>query len=155
MALGWGALCGAGSGLSLGYLQKFRRWNFPRRKNANAALLHFSTPCSRNGRPFHTKEPIPILLYSQGNSIHRHLESQSIMAECEVCHNVYDKTFEVILGGNRHVFDSFECAIHALAPQCAHCGCRIIGHGLEANGKMFCHNTCARREGVNQLQDRA
>ena len=32
------------------------------------------------------------------------------MAQCEVCGNEYDKTFEVTLGGQRHVFDSFECA---------------------------------------------
>ena len=30
-------------------------------------------------------------------------------------------------GGDRLVFDSFECAIHALAPRCSHCACRIIG----------------------------
>jgi len=28
-------------------------------------------------------------------------------------------------------FDSFECAIHALAPTCENCGIRIVGHGLE------------------------
>ncbi len=39
------------------------------------------------------------------------------MAQCEVCGNEYDKTFEVRLGGQSHIFDSFECAIHALAPR--------------------------------------
>jgi hypothetical protein len=24
--------------------------------------------------------------------------------------------------------------IHAIAPTCAHCGCRIIGHGVEVGG---------------------
>jgi hypothetical protein len=52
------------------------------------------------------------------------------MAVCEVCGNDYDKTFEVGAGGAVHIFDSFECAIQALAPSCAHCGCRIIGHGV-------------------------
>ncbi len=42
------------------------------------------------------------------------------MAKCEVCGNDYDKSFEVMLAGQSHVFDSFECAIHALAPRCAH-----------------------------------
>jgi len=37
-------------------------------------------------------------------------------ATCEVCGNVYDKCFELKIGGQTHVFDSFECAIHALAP---------------------------------------
>ena len=52
-------------------------------------------------------------------------------ATCEVCGNVYDKCFEMKMAVQVHVFDSFECAIHALAPICAHCGCRIIGHGME------------------------
>src|SRR5438034_1071911 len=42
-------------------------------------------------------------------------------------------------------FDSFECAIHAVAaPACEHCGCRIIGHGVEADGRMFCCANCAK-----------
>src|SRR6266550_8802056 len=49
------------------------------------------------------------------------------MPTCEVCENEYDKAFEVVVGGERHTFDSFECAIHALAPVCPHCSCRIIG----------------------------
>ena len=36
--------------------------------------------------------------------------------KCEVCGNDYDKVFVVEMGGARHTFDSFECAIHALAP---------------------------------------
>src|SRR2546430_2120213 len=56
------------------------------------------------------------------------------MAQCEVCHNQYDKTFQVVADGATHVFDSFECAIQALAPTCAHCGCRVIGPGVEGNG---------------------
>ena len=35
------------------------------------------------------------------------------MVVCEVCGNDYDKAFEVRAGGATHVFDSFECAIHA------------------------------------------
>jgi Rieske Fe-S protein len=76
------------------------------------------------------------------------------MAVCEVCGNDYDKSFEVTLAGATHVFDSFECAIHALAPTCAHCGCRIIGHGLEADGRIFCCASCAEQSGVIGLRDR-
>lgn len=76
------------------------------------------------------------------------------MAECEVCGNEYDKSFEVVMAGKKHVFDSFECAIHALAPTCGHCGCRIIGHGLEANGAFYCCNHCAEHMGIRQLKDR-
>ena len=77
------------------------------------------------------------------------------MARCEVCGNDYDKSFEVIQSGNRHVFDSFECAIHAMAPSCAHCGCKIVGHGMEAEGKFFCCAHCAQRAGVPAMRDRA
>jgi hypothetical protein len=49
------------------------------------------------------------------------------MAICETCGNDYDKTFQVIMKGTTHVFDSFECAIRALAPTCAHCGTHIVG----------------------------
>jgi hypothetical protein len=76
------------------------------------------------------------------------------MAQCEVCHNDYDKSFEVIVAGEHHVFDSFECAVHALAPVCAHCGCRIIGHGVEANSHMFCCASCASASGVRGARDR-
>ncbi len=77
------------------------------------------------------------------------------MARCEVCGNDYDKAFQVQLDGRTHVFDSFECAIHALAPTCAHCGCKIIGHGVEAGGAIYCCAHCAQREGVMAVQDRA
>ena len=77
------------------------------------------------------------------------------MATCEVCGNDYDKSFQVTLAGEAHVFDSFECAIHALAPQCGHCGCKILGHGLEAGGLYYCCAHCAGAEGVEGLADRA
>lgn len=42
------------------------------------------------------------------------------MAQCETCGNDYDKAFQVTVGGKTHTYDSFECAIHALAPVCEH-----------------------------------
>jgi hypothetical protein len=77
------------------------------------------------------------------------------MAKCEVCGNEYDKAFEITAAGSRHVFDSFECAIHRMAPSCEHCGCRVIGHGVEAQGHFFCCASCARMAGHDQLRDRA
>lgn len=76
------------------------------------------------------------------------------MATCEVCGNDYDKAMEVSVGGSSHTFDSFECAIHALAPTCEHCGCRIIGHGHEADGTMYCCAHCASRAGHPEATDR-
>ena len=77
------------------------------------------------------------------------------MAVCEVCGNDYDKTFELSRGGETHRFDSFECAIHALAPRCPHCDCRIHGHGVEACSRIFCCAHCASEEGEEALVDRA
>jgi hypothetical protein len=77
------------------------------------------------------------------------------MATCDVCGNDYDKAMTVqVPGAGSGTFDSFECAIHALAPACAHCGCRIIGHGIEDDGRMFCCVNCARQAGVQGVADR-
>jgi hypothetical protein len=76
------------------------------------------------------------------------------MARCEVCGNNYDKAFEVVMAGKSHTFDSFECAIHALAPTCSHCSCKIIGHGIEANGAFYCCAHCAEAQGVTGARDR-
>jgi hypothetical protein len=32
---------------------------------------------------------------------------------------------------------------------------RIVGHGLEKDGRMFCCDHCAEMEGVTELRDRA
>jgi hypothetical protein len=76
------------------------------------------------------------------------------MAVCDLCGNDYDKAFQVTTGSETRTFDSFECAIHVLAPTCGHCGCRVIGHGVEADGRIFCCAHCAERSGVEGLQDR-
>ena len=77
------------------------------------------------------------------------------MAKCEVCGNDYDRAFTVTVAGHAHTFDCFECAVHALAPDCAHCGCKVIGHGVERSGTVYCCVHCAKHEGVAGLKDRA
>ena len=77
------------------------------------------------------------------------------MPKCDTCGNNYDKAFQVVADGKRYTFDSFECAIRALAPTCAHCGVRIIGHGLESCARMFCCDHCATQVGVTELRDRS
>src|SRR5512140_1088645 len=67
---------------------------------------------------------------------------------CEVCGNDYDKPLEIVKNGISHYFDSFECAISALALTCGHCKCRIIGHGVESGGTYFCCVHCAAQSGV-------
>jgi hypothetical protein len=69
---------------------------------------------------------------------------------CEVCGNDYDKTFQVMMSGRTHVFDSFECAAQRLAPTCAHCQCRVLGHGVEVHGAIFCCAHCANETGATK-----
>ena len=76
------------------------------------------------------------------------------MPTCVVCGNRYDKTFTIRKGDTEGVYDSFECAIHHLAPACSHCGCRILGHGIESDGAMYCCANCARHSGVEGARDR-
>jgi Rieske Fe-S protein len=76
------------------------------------------------------------------------------MGTCETCGNTYDKAFAVVMSGQTHLFDSFECAIQTLAPTCAHCGCRVIGHGVEEKGSIFCCAHCAHCDGAQGVRDR-
>lgn len=78
------------------------------------------------------------------------------MDQCEVCGNTYDKVFRVVTSqGASHSFDSFECAIQKLAPTCSHCGCRVLGHGTESNGAVYCCAHCAKESGIPEMRDRA
>ena len=76
------------------------------------------------------------------------------MAKCDVCGNDYDKSFQITSAGKTRTFDSFECAIHALAPVCSACGIRIIGHGLEKAGTFYCCVHCAEEKGETRFRDR-
>ncbi len=76
------------------------------------------------------------------------------MKPCDCCGNTYDKAFELKMNGRSYTFDSFECAIHKLAPACSHCGCKIVGHGIESRGKYFCCAHCSKEAGVQGVVDR-
>ena len=76
------------------------------------------------------------------------------MSTCHTCGNTYDKTFEVQTEGKSYTFDCFECAIYALAPTCAGCGVRILGHGLQHDSTLYCCRHCAEQAGVTGLRDR-
>lgn len=78
------------------------------------------------------------------------------MARCEVCGNDYDRSFQVVMsGGQQRTFDSFECAIHALAPTCAQCKCRVVGHGVQQGNTIYCCAHCANQSGARELKDRS
>ena len=72
------------------------------------------------------------------------------MASCEICGNEYRKMLEIRYQGRVGNFDSFECAIHALAPTCEHCECRVIGHGVELGERIFCCANCAQMVGISE-----
>ena len=74
--------------------------------------------------------------------------------KCEVCGNDYDRPLQITLDGNDHVFDSFECAVEKLAPRCGQCGCRVMGHGLQAGSAVYCSAHCAEADGVQGFVDR-
>ncbi|MGH3540859.1 MAG: hypothetical protein ACRDTO_00555 [Mycobacterium sp.] len=76
------------------------------------------------------------------------------MGICDTCGNDYDKAFTVTrVDGRTATFDSIECAAVELAPVCT-CGCRILGHGMEANGAIYCCAHCAREAGNAEVSDR-
>ena len=77
------------------------------------------------------------------------------MPVCYACGNDYDKSFQVTLhDGETYHFDSVECAAVVVAPTCATCGVRILGHGLESDDGFYCCDHCARKAGVEVLRDR-
>jgi hypothetical protein len=90
-----------------------------------------------------------------GSDGRRDRRGSLVMATCDTCGNTYDKTFTITKGSETKTFDSFECAVQAMAPTCAHCSCRILGHGVEAGGQIFCCAHCARESGHTDLADRA
>jgi len=77
------------------------------------------------------------------------------MKTCECCGNQYDKCIDVTINGETYTFDCFECAIQMLAPTCPHCDCRIIGHGVEVDGAIYCCGHCSRQQGAEGIVDNA
>jgi hypothetical protein len=67
------------------------------------------------------------------------------MGPCDVCGNESDLGFSITMpDGSVHRFDSFECAIQGCAPRCERCACAVIGHGLDADGVVYCSAPCMR-----------
>ena len=77
------------------------------------------------------------------------------MEKCDRCGNEYEKPFEVTMNGRRYVFDSFECAVDTVAPRCVVCEIRILGHGVEQEGAIYCCANCARKAGATEVRDNA
>jgi hypothetical protein len=73
---------------------------------------------------------------------------------CEVCGNNSAECFEVHLGGERHVFDSFECAMRAFSPRCGHCGSELLGNGFVVADTLYCSYQCAHEHSVREYERR-
>jgi hypothetical protein len=76
------------------------------------------------------------------------------MGTCDCCGNAYDRLFSVKThDGDSYQFDSVECAAQMIAPRCAHCGCTILGHGIDADTETYCCSNCARDHGIQAARD--
>lgn len=69
-------------------------------------------------------------------------------SRCEVCGQEASVGVRVVVGGVTHLFDCFQCAIHRLAPECDHCGCRILGRVRRSSGRPFCSEGCAQADPI-------
>lgn len=77
------------------------------------------------------------------------------MGTCVNCGNDYSGSFTIKMKEGTYEFDCFECAISALAPECEHCGTKIIGHGVQKGEDIFCCASCAKQVGIHVLRDHA
>jgi len=77
------------------------------------------------------------------------------MAKCDVCGNDYDKAFTLTAAGRTHTFDSFECASTRWRRPAPTAAARVVGHGVEQCGRIFCCAHCAKKAGASGLKDRA
>jgi Zn finger protein HypA/HybF involved in hydrogenase expression len=66
------------------------------------------------------------------------------MGTCTVCGNDSTRTFDIMYEGGILTFDSFQCAIHRLAPMCSHCDCLILGRIVESEAAIYCCALCAQ-----------
>ncbi|HSJ86436.1 MAG TPA: hypothetical protein VK909_04435 [Anaerolineales bacterium] len=73
---------------------------------------------------------------------------------CEVCGNSQGQCFEIHLGGERHVFDSFECAMRAFAPRCGHCGGNLVEHDIVVGDTLYCSTECAHEHNAPEYERR-
>lgn len=81
------------------------------------------------------------------------LSPEPLRRKCDCCGNAYENCFDLIIDGKTYTFDCFECAIHLVAPVCFMCGCRVIGHGIQSDGNIYCCAHCAREGGVTDVAD--
>lgn len=67
------------------------------------------------------------------------------MSKCETCGNQNGQLFDVVKNGETRTFDSFDCAIEAMATPCDNCGCLITGSDAIEGDTRFCCSACQRQ----------
>src|SRR5262249_52442631 len=71
------------------------------------------------------------------------LNKEALMAICDTCGIRTDEPLRITYHGQTCDFCCFECAITPLAPRCAHCEGKVIGHGSYGEGgRIFCCSHC-------------
>ena len=68
------------------------------------------------------------------------------MPTCETCGNDYDKAFQVTMNGQAHTFDSFECAIHALARRASIAERALLDTALKRTARIIAVTTAPRKK---------
>ena len=66
----------------------------------------------------------------------------TLQGTCDTCDDEYHDAMQITKGGEQYTFDSFECPTQELAPECPTGGVRIVGHGTEHNGSVYCCSHC-------------
>ena len=68
-----------------------------------------------------------------------------VKAFCDTCGFETEEPLKIIYHDMHSDFCCFECAITALAPECQHCHCKVIGHGAYGpDDTIFCSHHCAQ-----------
>ena len=68
----------------------------------------------------------------------------------ETCGNDYERLSKSGSTAKNTSSIAFECVIRALAPTRPHCGCRIVGRGVEKNEAIYCCAHCASEAWSNR-----
>jgi dihydroxy-acid dehydratase len=130
------------------------RFRLPHRRRSVALTRSLGRRRTRPARtPCLRRQPAMAALARMEFFLSTLCDGGSAMSRCDVCGNEYEHCIEVRQDGRAGTFDSFECAIHAMAPACAHCGCRIVGHSIAAGPVIYCCASCARGAGVRDVSD--
>jgi hypothetical protein len=92
------------------------RWPCPKHAGPMVSIAPHHPSSNGSGAGLRRSHSPPGLFLERAGGLGtRALSAESLMAVCDVCGNDYDKAFQVTQSDKTMTFDSFECAIHAMA----------------------------------------